>query len=78
MGQLGRMFVHSAHQFGYHVAVVDSDPTCPAAQSGDRFFPLFGLPIAERLKALETLADLCDVATLEWENIDSSYVTEIG
>ncbi|MCC6510228.1 MAG: 5-(carboxyamino)imidazole ribonucleotide synthase [Pirellulaceae bacterium] len=35
-GQLGRMFTHVAQARGYHVAVFDAEPICPAGQAADR------------------------------------------
>ncbi|MFN3190987.1 MAG: 5-(carboxyamino)imidazole ribonucleotide synthase [Aureliella sp.] len=69
-GQLGRMFTHAAQRMGYHVAVFESRPDCPAAQSADRFFS----SNEDSDSNLRALANLCDAVSLEFENIDAASV----
>jgi 5-(carboxyamino)imidazole ribonucleotide synthase len=72
-GQLGRMFTHAAHQLGYHVAVFEPELNSPAAQAADRHFHLqdYDSPDA----AVREMGELCDVVSLEFENIDSRLVS---
>lgn len=70
-GQLGRMFAQSAHRQGYRVAVFESDTNCPAAQVSNRFFDA-SQEVAKQ-NVLE-LAKLCEVVTLEFENIEAELV----
>lgn len=84
-GQLGRMFTHAAQKLGYHVAVFDFNegdppqavPNCPAAQVADRYFgPGYGGETVE--ESLLAFAEQCDVVSLEFENLDSSHVRQVG
>lgn len=76
-GQLGRMFTHAAQQLGYHVAVFEPEPNCPAAQSADRHF--FAKQADEELDTvIHDFATLCDVVTLEFENVDAEIVRKAG
>lgn len=70
-GQLGRMFAQSAHRHGYRVAVFESDSDCPAAQVSNRFFDA-STNLARQ--SVSELANLCEVVTLEFENIDANLV----
>ncbi|MFK7737951.1 MAG: 5-(carboxyamino)imidazole ribonucleotide synthase [Pirellulaceae bacterium] len=72
-GQLGRMFTHAAHQLGYHVAVFEPELNSPAAQAADRHFHLHDYDSPE--SAVREMAQLCDVVSLEFENIDSKLVS---
>lgn len=72
-GQLGRMFVHSAQRLGYHVAVLDPEVNCPAAQAADRHF----CPTEEELQSgevIEEFAKACSAITLEFENVSADWV----
>ncbi len=71
-GQLGRMFTHAAQRLGYHVAVWEPERNCPAAQAADRHFK----PASpdEEAGAASELGTLCDAITIEFENINSSYL----
>jgi 5-(carboxyamino)imidazole ribonucleotide synthase len=67
-GQLARMLSLAAKPMGYNVIVLDPDPNCPAASVCDEV-------IAAKFDdavALEKLASLCDVVTLEFENVPAS------
>jgi 5-(carboxyamino)imidazole ribonucleotide synthase len=71
-GQLGRMFVHAAQRMGYHVAVLDAEAHCPAAQAADRHFrPGTG---AEGSQLISEFAQLCSAITLEFENVPAEWV----
>lgn len=73
-GQLGRMFAQAAHTLGYHVIVFDTDPKCPAAQvADDCIIGQFDDP-----EKLSQFAELCDVVTLEWENIPTEAISIIS
>lgn len=69
------MLVHAAQRLGFHVAVFDMHADCPAGQAADRFFSAAGSE-SERQQSLLEMARLCDVITLEFENIDSALVRE--
>jgi len=71
-GQLGRMFTHAAQRLGYHVAIWEPETNCPASQAADQHLQPAG-PEQERAAALE-LGQLCDAITLEFENINSTYL----
>lgn len=74
-GQLGRMFTHAAQRLGYHVAVFEPQIDPPAAQAADRHFSTKrSSQSAEEL--LAEMAQLCDVITLEFENISTDLVRQ--
>ena len=56
-GQLGRMMALAAKEMGYKIAVLDPTKHSPCAQDDD-------------LKAIQHLAEISDVVTYEFENID--------
>lgn len=64
-GQLGRMFASAASAMGYDVVVFDPDESSPAGRIASQHI------CAEYNdeSALDSLADLCDVLTIEFENI---------
>jgi 5-(carboxyamino)imidazole ribonucleotide synthase len=67
-GQLARMLSLAAKPMGYKVIVLDPDPNCPASSVCDEVIAAsFDDPVA-----LEKLASLCDVVTLEFENVPAS------
>jgi 5-(carboxyamino)imidazole ribonucleotide synthase len=68
-GQLGRMFTHAAQRLGYHVAVWEPEPNCPAGLVSDRQFQIASLE--DQPKALREFSHLCRAVTLEFENIDA-------
>ena len=70
-GQLGRMMALAAKAMGYYVAVLDPTPSCPAAQVSD-------IEITAHyndMNAIKKLADISDVITYEFENIDYDALT---
>ena len=70
-GQLGRMMVLSAKAMGYYVAVLDPTPNCPAAQVSD----IEITAAYNDLDAIKKLAEVSDVITYEFENIDYDALT---
>ena len=65
-GQLGRMMALSARAMGYKIAVLDPTPNCPCAQVAD-------IEITagyNDISAIKKLADVSDIITYEFENID--------
>ena len=66
-GQLGKMTAITAKEMGYNVAILDPTPNCPAAQVSDTHIT------AEYrdLEAIKQLAEVSNVVTYEFENIDA-------
>ncbi|PAF20039.1 5-(carboxyamino)imidazole ribonucleotide synthase, partial [Shouchella clausii] len=65
-GQLGRMMAIAARQLGYRIAVLDPTENCPCGQLAD-------IEITanyDDLDAIKKLAEISDVITYEFENID--------
>lgn len=65
-GQLGRMMAIAARQLGYRIAVLDPTEDCPCGQIAD-------IEITagyDDLDAIKRLAEVSDVITYEFENID--------
>jgi 5-(carboxyamino)imidazole ribonucleotide synthase len=84
-GQLGRMFTHAAQRMGYHVAVWEPEPNCPAGQVADMHLQSSDTnstqPVASTSddpaipqQAVEELAKLCRAVTVEFENIQSALL----
>ena len=73
-GQLGRMFCVAARTMGYRVVVLDPDPHCGAGHIADVHIQAGYTDQA----ALESMAEQCDVITLEFENIPSESVRFIA
>lgn len=73
-GQLGRMFTQAAQRLGYRVAVFESESNSPAAQVADRCFCPADLPDQSPESLVSQMAQLCDVITIEFENIPASLV----
>ncbi len=74
-GQLGRMFALAAAQLGYRMVVLGDTADCPAGSVSNQ--ALIGPANSRPL--LDQLARLCDVVTLEFENIPVDaveYLTE--
>jgi len=73
-GQLGRMLALAAKPMGYRVVVLDPMPDSPAGQVSDEQI------IAEYndTKALLQLAEISDVLTYEFENVDLQTLNEAG
>jgi 5-(carboxyamino)imidazole ribonucleotide synthase len=64
-GQLARMLALAAKPLGYRVIVLDPDAYCPASSVSDAVIAAK----FDDLRALEELANRCDVVTLEFENV---------
>lgn len=65
-GQLARMMCIAAKAMGYKTAVLDPTPNCPAGQLSDtEITAAYG-----DLNAIKKLAEISDVITYEFENID--------
>ena len=65
-GQLGKMMAQSAKAMGYTVAILDPTKNCPAGQVSD-------IEITANysdMDAIKKLAEISDVITYEFENID--------
>lgn len=73
-GQLGRMFCVAAQTMGYRVVVLDPDPLCGAGLIADIHIKADYKDYA----ALTEMAALCDVVTLEFENIPTQSVRFIA
>ncbi|MRH44905.1 5-(carboxyamino)imidazole ribonucleotide synthase [Aquibacillus halophilus] len=65
-GQLGRMMAIAAKHMGYRIVVLDPTPDCPTAQVSDRHI----VADYDDIKAIKQLAELSDVVTYEFENVD--------
>lgn len=65
-GQLGRMMAISAKEMGYNVAVLDPTPNSPCGQVADNEITAQ----YSDLDAIKQLANVSDVITYEFENID--------
>jgi 5-(carboxyamino)imidazole ribonucleotide synthase len=66
-GQLARMLALAAKPMGYNVVVLDPDPDCPASSVVDEVI----IGAFNDLNAFAQLAQVCDVVTLEFENVPS-------
>ncbi len=67
-GQLGRFFVHAAHEMGYRVWVLDPDANSPAGQVADRHLQAD----YEDFAALDLMAAECAAVTTEFENVPAA------
>ncbi|PFK44060.1 5-(carboxyamino)imidazole ribonucleotide synthase [Bacillus cereus] len=65
-GQLGRMMALAAKEMGYKIAVLDPAKHSPCAQVAD----IEIVAAYDDLKAIQHLAEISDVITYEFENID--------
>ncbi|MBC6971781.1 MULTISPECIES: 5-(carboxyamino)imidazole ribonucleotide synthase [unclassified Bacillus (in: firmicutes)] len=65
-GQLGRMMALAAKEMGYKIAVLDPTKHSPCAQVAD----IEIVASYDDLKAIQHLAEISDVVTYEFENID--------
>lgn len=70
-GQLGRMMALAAKAQGFRVAVLDPTDDCPCAQVAD----IEITAAYDDLDAIKQLADVSDVITYEFENIDADCLT---
>lgn len=64
-GQLGKMIAQEAVSMGYRTVVLDPTPGCPASLVADQIVAQY-----EDERAVSKLAQLCDVVTYEFENVD--------
>lgn len=67
-GQLGRMMALSARAMGYRIAVLDPAPDSPCGQVAD--IEITGA--FDDIEAIRKLAEVSDVITYEFENIDAA------
>ena len=67
-GQLGRMMALAAKAQGYRIAVLDPTEDCPCAQVAD--IAIIGQ--YSDIDSLQKLAEVSDVITYEFENIDAN------
>ena len=70
-GQLGRMMCLAAKAMGYFVAVLDPTPNCPCGQVAD----IEITAAYNDMDAIKRLAEISDVITYEFENIDYDALT---
>ena len=73
-GQLGRMFTIAANNLGYQVIVVEPDVHSPAGQVASEHI----IAPYDDEKALQHLADKCDVVTTEFENISATALSSLA
>ncbi|MFL5677689.1 MAG: 5-(carboxyamino)imidazole ribonucleotide synthase [Chloroflexota bacterium] len=69
-GQLGRMLAMAARAIGYRVAVLDPDPSCPAAAVADEVV----VGGYDDVAAARRLAGMSDVVTYELEHVAADVV----
>jgi 5-(carboxyamino)imidazole ribonucleotide synthase len=73
-GQLGRMFATTARRMGYGVAVLDPDPSAPAAQVAN-----FSIQANyDDIDALTDLSRKVSALTLEFENVSAQSLEYVG
>lgn len=65
-GQLGRMMCLAAKAMGYFVAVLEPEPNCPCGQVAD----IEITAAYDDMNAIKKLAEISNVITFEFENID--------
>ncbi|TVP93189.1 5-(carboxyamino)imidazole ribonucleotide synthase [Alkalibacterium sp.] len=73
-GQLGRMLAFSAKEKGYRIAVLDPTADCPTAQVADHHVQA----AYDDVNALKKLAEMSDVLTYEFENVDAEAIKEVN
>jgi 5-(carboxyamino)imidazole ribonucleotide synthase len=73
-GQLGRFFVHAAHELGYEVWVLDPDPDSPAGRIADRHV----VAAFDDHAALGDLARGCAAVTTEFENVPAGTLDRLA
>ena len=69
-GQLGRMLAQAARDLGYRVAVLDPDPTAPAAGMADRI----EVASFDDVDAARRMAEGCAVVTYELEHVGPAVI----
>lgn len=72
-GQLGRYMAVSAKQMGYRAAVLDPVAQSPCGQVADKEITA----AYSDLEAIRKLADISDVVTYEFENIDYDALNQL-
>ncbi len=72
-GQLGRMLALAARAMGYRIAILDPDPSCPAAAVADE--QITGR--YDDVDAALRLADRSDVVTYELEHVSADAVRAV-
>jgi 5-(carboxyamino)imidazole ribonucleotide synthase len=72
-GQLGRMMALAAKAQGFRIAVLDPEPDSPCGQVADYKV----VAPYDDFKAIEELAEISDVITYEFENIDAEALKSI-
>ena len=70
-GQLARMMALAAKAMGYYVAVLEPVPNCPCGQVSD----IEITAAYDDMEAVKKLAEVSDVITYEFENIDYGALT---
>lgn len=65
-GQLGRMIALSGAAMGYRFVALDPAPASPCGQVADQLIASY-----EDMEAAHRLAELCDVITYEFENVNA-------
>lgn len=73
-GQLGKMMAYSLIRQGYKVAVLDPDMDCPCAHLAHHFI----CASYSDENALRELAQISDVITYEFENIDVNQLMKVS
>ncbi|MGG3843529.1 5-(carboxyamino)imidazole ribonucleotide synthase [Anoxybacillus kestanbolensis] len=73
-GQLGRMMAIAAKEMGFFVAVLDPTPQSPCAQVAD----IEIVASYSDEEALRQLAEVSDVVTYEFENIDAEALNRLA
>lgn len=72
-GQLGRYFVHAAHELGYRVVVLDPDPDCVAGRAADAHL----VAAYDDPAALQHLAQTCVAVTTEFESVPAAALSTL-
>ncbi len=72
-GQLAAMMSEAAKRLGFKVVILAQSPDSPAVKLADQFF----LGSLNDRAALSSLADACDVLTLENEFVDSQLLADL-
>ena len=73
-GQLGRYFVSAAHDMGYRVVVLDSDPDSVAGRIADQHI----VASYDDQQALARLAQRCAAVTTEFESVPASSLAYLA
>lgn len=73
-GQLGRFFIHAAHELGYRVTVLDPDPNAPAGKIADEHL----VANFDDHEALTQLSRQCAAATTEFENVPAVVLEQLA